>query len=338
MKKHNRPRIMIAATGSGSGKTSITCGLLQALINKGIKPSSFKCGPDYIDPMFHTEVLGVQSRNLDLFFMEENIANYLLCKNSKDTDFAVIEGVMGYYDGLAGNSIKCSSYDLARATKTPVILIADCKGMSLSVAALVKGFLEFKKNSNIQSVILNRIPPMLYPDIKEIIQEEVGVQVLGYLPTLRDCALQSRHLGLITAGEIENFKEIITELAKQIASTVDLDGILKIGRNAPPVGYEFTGELATLSSMLNRNNQHLCKDSVVDCPRETSNVKIAVAMDQAFCFYYRDNLDLLEELGAEILPFSPLVDEALPEGTQGLILGGGYPELYLNQLSNSSSL
>ena len=356
MKQHIIPRIMIAAAGSGSGKTSITCGLLQALLNKKKRLASFKCGPDYIDPMFHSEVLGIKSRNLDLFFMEENAVNYLLCKNAKEADFAVIEGVMGYYDGLAGNSTECSSYDLARVTKTPVILVADCKGMSVSVVALIKGFVEFREDSNIQGILLNRIPAVLFDDTKKLIQEEIGVPVLGYLPTLKDCSLESRHLGLITAQEIGNLKEIIDKLAEQITDTVDLDKILQIGQEAPPIGYETTGELQVLNSIIKNRNLDLSRDSHTDCTGTVTNngdgqlkccqqphphntfVKIAVAMDKAFCFYYQDNLDLLEELGAEILPFSPLEDKALPAGAQGLILGGGYPELYLEQLSGNQGM
>lgn len=316
MEQKNIPRIMVAAAGSGSGKTTVTCGLLQAFLNRGVKPASFKCGPDYIDPMFHSEILGIKSRNLDLFFTDESTTKYLLSKNSGAADLAVLEGVMGYYDGLAGKSTDCSSYDLARKTRTPVILVADCKGMSVSVAALIKGFTEMRRDHGVRGVILNRIPPMLYEEIRSLIEEELSVEVLGYLPEMPDCRLESRHLGLVTAKEIGNLKEILTKLARQTETSVDLDRILEISNSAPPVSYH--------------------TDGIKKVPGRS--VKIAVAMDKAFCFYYQDNLELLEELGAEIVPFSPLEDEALPEGVQGLILGGGYPELYLEELSKNKTM
>lgn len=342
MEERRIPRIMIAAAGSGSGKTTITCGLLQALLNRGKKPASFKCGPDYIDPMFHSEVLGIRSRNLDLFFTDENTVKYLFCRNAESAGVAVLEGVMGYYDGLAGKSSDCSSYDLARKTGTPVILVADCRGMSVSAAALVKGFAEMRRDHGIRGVILNRIPPALYNDIKNIIEEETGLEVLGYLPDLPDCRLESRHLGLVTAKEIGNLKEIIDRLAGQMEATVNLDRILTISEKAPPVVFQIPDELDLIRK--NRFNRHEVEDlnpktAEQSCVSESEKtVKIAVAMDQAFCFYYRDNLELLEELGAELVPFSPLKDCTIPEGSRGLILGGGYPELYLEELSKNGTM
>lgn len=315
------PRFMIAAAESGSGKTTVTCGLLQAFLNRGLKPASFKCGPDYIDPMFHSEVLGIRSGNLDLFFADENTTKYLLCRNAGSADPAVLEGVMGYYDGLAGKSADCSSYDLARKTQTPVILIVDCKGMSVSAAAVVKGFLALRGDHGIKGVILNRIPPSLYEDLKLLIEEELEIEVLGYLPVMPDCGLESRHLGLVTAQEVGNLKEITARLAGQMEASVDLDRILEISREAPPIGFQMPEEIRRIRE-------------AVPAP----SVKIAVAMDKAFCFYYQDNLELLEELGAEIVPFSPLEDKCLPPDVQGLILGGGYPELYLEQLSKNRTM
>jgi len=332
MEQRTIPRIMIAAAGSGSGKTTVTCGLLQAFLNRGKKLASFKCGPDYIDPMFHSEVLGIKSRNLDLFFTDEDTTKYLLCKNAGTADLAVLEGVMGYYDGLAGKSTDCSSYDLARKTQTPGILVVDCKGMSVSIVALIKGFIEMRRDHGIRGVILNRIPPMLYEDIKRLIEEELSLEVLGYLPVLADCQLESRHLGLVTAKEIGNLKEILARLAEQTEASVDLDRILELAKEASPIPYQVPEEIKKIlekaSSVLN--------PSVVNSA--IPPVKIAVAMDKAFCFYYQDNLELLEELGAEIVPFSPLKDGVLPAGIKGLILGGGYPELYLEQLARNKSM
>ncbi|HYE69522.1 MAG TPA: cobyrinate a,c-diamide synthase [Anaerovoracaceae bacterium] len=332
MEQRKIPRIMIAAAGSGSGKTTVTCGLLQAFLNRGKKLTSFKCGPDYIDPMFHSEVLGIKSRNLDLFFTDDATTKYLLSKNAGTADLAVIEGVMGYYDGLAGKSADCSSYDLARKTQTPVILVVDCKGMSVSIVALVKGFMEMRRDHSIRGAILNRIPPMLYEDIKSLIEEELSLEVLGYLPVMADCQLESRHLGLVTATEIGNLKEILATLAEQTEATLNLDRILEIAEEALPIHWQIPLEIKKIreesSNALNSS----------DANRAVPTARIAVAMDKAFCFYYQDNLELLEELGAEIVPFSPLADETLPAGIQGLILGGGYPELYLEQLSRNKSM
>lgn len=335
MESKRMPRIILGAAGSGSGKTTVTCGLLQALKNRGMKLASFKCGPDYIDPMFHTEVLGVPSRNLDLFFTEEKTTRHLFAQNAKAADFAVIEGVMGYYDGLAGKSTACSTYDLARKTGTPGILVVDCKGMSLSVLALVKGFFQLYEDSGLRGVILNRLSPMLYPDIKGKIEEELGIPVFGYLPEMKDCCFESRHLGLVTAGEITDIRETIGRIAKQVEASVDLDAILRLGEEAEPFVLEETSALAGFG----RAN---CDGSARVAGKEPGQteekVRIAVAKDKAFCFYYQDNLDLLEDLGAELVSFSPLADEALPTNIQGLILGGGYPELYLEQLSGNQTM
>lgn len=333
MEQRTIPRIMIAAAGSGSGKTTVTCGLLQAFLNRGLSPASFKCGPDYIDPMFHSEVLGIKSRNLDLFFTGENTAKYLLCKNGEKAAPAVLEGVMGYYDGLAGKSTEASSYDLARKTETPVILVVDCKGMSVSIAALVKGFVEMRPDHGIRGVILNRIPAAIYEDIKAIIEEELNLPVLGYLPVLHDCTLESRHLGLVTAKEIGNLKEILSRLAVQMEQSVQLDRILSLAEEAPPVSFEIPEELRQIRGPITGSSGEIGIDGQPEQP-----ARIGVAMDKAFCFYYQDNLDLLKELGAEIVPFSPLEDRALPEGIQGIILGGGYPELHLKQLSENKTM
>ncbi len=332
MEQKTIARIMIAAAGSGSGKTTVTCGLLQAFLKRGKKPASFKAGPDYIDPMFHSEVLGIKSRNLDLFFTDESVTKYLLCKNAGTADLAVLEGVMGYYDGLAGKSTDCSSYDLARKTQTPVILVVDCKGMSVSIVALIKGFMELRRDHSIRGVILNRISPMLYEDSKSLIEEELSLEVLGYLPVMTDCRLESRHLGLVTAKEVGNLQEIITRVADQMEASVDLGRILAIAKEAPPINFDIPEGIKNIRE--HASDPHNPSDTNFTL----QSVKIAVAMDKAFCFYYQDNLELLEELGAEIVPFSPLENETLPSDIRGLILGGGYPELYLERLSGNKTM
>lgn len=310
------PRIMLAAPASGSGKTLITCGILQAFKNRGLKLSAFKCGPDYIDPMFHGRILGISSKNLDTYFTNDETTRYLFAREAMNADFSVLEGVMGYYDGLAGISMKASAYDVAKVTKTPVVLIINAKGMSTSIAALVQGFLQFQKDSHIAGVILNHVSSGLYPRMKQQIEELLPVKVLGYVPTISEYVIESRHLGLVTPDEIENLLEKLEGLAKVLETTIDLNALLTLGEQAE--------ELEVVEP---------------DFPNyQAFNVRIAVAKDEAFCFFYRDNLELLERLGAELTFFSPIHDKKLPENISGLIFYGGYPELYAKQLSENHSM
>lgn len=308
-------RILIGAVNSGSGKTTITCGLMQALINRKQKVTSFKCGPDYIDPMFHSKVIGADSRNLDSFFNDENTVRYLMKEGMKNSDISVVEGVMGYYDGVSLKDTTASSYEIAKITDTPVILVVNCRGMSISVLPVIKGFLEFKKDSKIKGVILNNMSKMIYTDIKELIEEELNIKVLGYVPKLTDCTIESRHLGLVTPNDISDLKKKLNVLAECLEETIDIDEIIKIAGQAPEIQ---------------------CEE--VKVPKIESRLKIAVALDEAFCFYYKDNLNILERMGAKIEYFSPLRDKCVPEDADGLILGGGYPELYAKALSENKSM
>lgn len=310
------PRILLAAGASGSGKTLITCGLLQVLVNRGLKVASFKCGPDYIDPMFHSRVIGTRSRNLDTFFTDGDRTRYLLAKNASDCEIAVMEGVMGYYDGVGGITSRASAYDLASTTDTPVILIVNSRGMSVSLAAYVKGFLEYKKDSHICGVIFNKMSPMLYPRMKKLLEEELSVKVLGYVPKVEDCVIESRHLGLVLPDEIPQLRERLQKLAKILEDTLEIDEILKLAADASEV-----------QAAEPRISFHLEK-----------TVRIGVAEDEAFCFYYKDNFRLLKSMGAELVTFSPMRDEHLPENLKGLILGGGYPELNARELEANVSM
>ena len=238
MKKSNFPRVMLAAGASGSGKTMITCGILQALQNRNMKVSAFKCGPDYIDPLFHEKVLKTKSRNLDTFFTEEEMTRYLFAKNAAGSDLSVIEGVMGYYDGLGGISTTASAYDLARVTQTPAVLIVNTNGMSLSVLAHIKGFLEYKEKSQIKGVILNRMSPMLYKEMKQMIESELHIRCYGCVPTVEDCFLESRHLGLVLPGEVELLEEKLKKLAGILEETLDIDGLLELAATAPEISGE----------------------------------------------------------------------------------------------------
>lgn len=308
------PRIMISAPASNSGKTMVTCGILRALVKRGLRTRAFKCGPDYIDPMFHSKIVGVPSRNLDTFFTGEEDTVTLFCKNA-GPDISVVEGVMGHYDGVGGITSQGGSYDLSRVTKTPVMLVVNGKGMSLSLVPLIKGFLEYKADSRIMGVILNQISPMLYERMKEVIERELPVKVYGYLPKREDCAVKSRYLGLVTPHELKNLKEQQDMLAKQIEETVNLDGLIKLAREAEELPFILWQKKA---------EKKLCK--------------IAVARDEAFCFYYEDNLDFLREQGCELVFFSPMRDRTLPEDIHGLLLGGGYPELYAKALSENREM
>ncbi len=304
---------MIAGTNSGCGKTTITCAVLRALINRGLKTAAFKCGPDYIDPMFHTEIIGAKSRNLDLFLCGEQVTKYLLKKNSENSDISVIEGVMGYYDGLGLDNVLYSSCDLSNKTGTPVILVVNCDGMSYSVVALIKGYLDFYQN-HIVGVILNNISEGMYLSYKASIEKHLNLKVLGFMPRQKIAIFESRHLGLVTAEEVTLLDEKVGILAKMAQEYIDLEAIISLAKSAPPL---------------------VCEEVVIE---KQNPVKIAVARDKAFCFYYEDNLELLRQMGAMLIPFSPLEDVALPEDIDGLILGGGYPELYLEKLSKNTSM
>ena len=309
-------RIMLAGVSSGCGKTTVTCAVLQALVDRKLRVGAFKCGPDYIDPMFHSRIIGAKSANLDLFFFSENTLRYLLAKNSRDRDISVIEGVMGYYDGAGLASTRASSWETACAADTPVVLVVSAKGAALSVLAVIQGFLDFQEDSRICGVILNRCTAMTYQGLANAIRERFGgrVEPLGFLPEMPDCVIGSRHLGLVTAAEIEDLREKMHRLARHAEETIDLDGLLALARNAPPLAFE-----------------------PVELP-EYGPIRVGAARDRAFCFYYEDSLEALTEMGAELIAFSPLADPDLPEGLDGLYLGGGYPELYAKQLAENASM
>ena len=311
------PRILLAGTNSGCGKTTVTCAVLQALVNRRLKVGAFKCGPDYIDPMFHSRIIGAKSANLDLFFFEENTLKYLLADNAADRDISVIEGVMGYYDGMGITSSDASTYQTAAVTDTPVVLVVNAKGISYSVLAVIQGFLSLKSDHHICGVILNQCSPMTYPALAQMIRRHFGaaVEPLGYLPPMPECSLKSRHLGLVTAEEIQNLQEMMHRLAAQAEKSIDLDALVSLARRAAPVTWQ-----------------------PIPLPRFDQSIRIAVAQDRAFCFYYADSLRALEKMGAQLIPFSPIADGSLPPDIHGLYLGGGYPELYAEALSANLSM
>lgn len=323
------PRVMISAYASGSGKTTVTCGILQALKNRGVDVAACKCGPDYIDPMFHKSAIGIFSKNIDLFFEQQEQCISLFKKHAKGRDIVVTEGVMGYYDGLSMTSDTASSYDVARTLKMPVILVLNAKGMALSVIAVLKGMIEYRDNSNIQGVILNNVSKMVFDSIAPVIESELGIKALGYLPHDEDITIDSRHLGLVTPENIADIKNRLEKLSETVEETIDIYEILRIANTAPELenddkyNYQIEADIEKYKQTL--QEKHF-------------SPRIAVAMDEAFCFYYQDNLDILQEFGCTLVPFSPLRDKKLPENIDGMILGGGYPELYAEELSRNESM
>lgn len=303
------PRILVAAPGSGSGKTLLTTGLLTLFQNRGIRCRSFKCGPDYIDPMFHKYVLGIDSCNLDSFFLSQEELRVLFRKRAAEAELSILEGVMGYYDGIGGNSTAASTYEVAKITDTPVILVLDGKGSSLSLAAQVKGFLDYRKDSHICGVILNKTNKMVGERLRPEI-EKLGVRYLGAVPVCETMDIKSRHLGLTMPQEQSELRGHLNAFAKQLEECLNVEEILELA------GYSKKDEIRP-----------------IDSESESPTSRMAVAMDEAFCFYYQENLDFLRQHGWEVVPFSPLHDTALPEQVHAILLGGGYPELYAKELS-----
>jgi len=309
------PRLVFAAPHSGSGKTTVVCAFLQALHRRGTDLCSFKCGPDYIDPMFHRQGLGVPSCNLDLFFAPPQTVRWLFARRAAGRSLAVVEGVMGYYDGVAGE-YPASTAHLARELGAPAVLVADARGAGLSLAAEVKGFCDFMPPSGLGAVVLNRCTEQQYRRLAPVLERETGLKAAGFLPPLPDCALESRHLGLVTPAETSALARKLDQLGETALRTLDIDLLLALAGTAPALD---------------------CPEPPLPAPAE-GHPRIAVAKDKAFCFYYADNVELLERLGAELVPFSPLADYGLPQGVSALYLGGGYPELFAETLSANAAL
>lgn len=302
-------RILIAGTGSGSGKTTVTCAILQALKNRDLKAISFKCGPDYIDPMFHSKIIAADSFNLDSFFCGKDMLLQLLDEHGRNADISLIEGVMGYYDGGIG-----SAFDIARMTETGVILVVDCKGMGESIGAIMKGFLTFRQQNNIIGFIFNRLPLRL-AELAERLCHELNTTFFGIMPQ-SDFIFESRRLGLVTPDEIPDINRKIADLGNLAEENIFIDKILKYSEHPLPAYVQY-------------NIAPLFFDV---------KPKIAVAYDEAFCFIYKDNIALLKKLGCNIEFFSPIHDKQLPSDISGLILYGGYPELHLENLSSNKTM
>ncbi|HHW47643.1 MAG TPA: cobyrinate a,c-diamide synthase [Clostridiaceae bacterium] len=316
------PRIVIAGTNSGCGKTTVSTGIMGTLTAKGLRVQPFKVGPDYIDPMFHTFITGNASRNLDSWMLDESTVAYLFSRNTGNADIAVVEGVMGMYDGYGGYSDGGSTAHVARIVGAPVILVVNGEGMSLSIVPLIKGFMDFDRDAKVRGVIINNINSEAhFRMLKEMIEEHLGISVLGYLKSMPEVTLASRHLGLVPEGEIKDLRQKIDLLTEELRKTVDLELLLKIA-----------AEGVTHNKIADESFEKDTRFAIKPLP---PGARIAVAKDKAFNFYYRDNLDLLEMLGAELVYFSPLGDTRLPDGINGLYLGGGYPEVFAAQLEEN---
>lgn len=306
-------QFLLAAPRSGSGKTTMTCALLMALKRRGCAPCAFKSGPDYIDPMFHRAVLGVESRSLDLFFSAPETVRALYAKGAAGHGAAVCEGAMGFYDGLGGVSDRASAWHLADTLDLPVLLVVEPKGQSLTLAAELKGLVNFRTPSHIAGILLNNCTARMHALLAPMLEKETGLPVLGFLPKLPEAVIGSRHLGLYTAAEVENLQQKLALLADAAEEHIDWPRLLALCEKEPPALPE-------------------------KAPQPPARVRIAVAQDEAFCFTYAETLEAFRDAGAEVVFFSPLRDTALPENIGGLYLPGGYPELHARELSENTSL
>ena len=306
-------QFLLAAPRSGSGKTTMTCALLMALKRRGCAPCAFKSGPDYIDPMFHRAVLGVESRSLDLFFSAPETVRALYAKGAAGHGAAVCEGAMGFYDGLGGVSDRASAWHLADTLDLPVLLVVEPKGQSLTLAAELKGLVNFRTPSHIAGILLNNCTARMHALLAPMLEKETGLPVLGFLPKLPEAVIGSRHLGLYTAAEVENLQQKLALLADAAEEHIDWPRLLALCEKEPPA-------------------------LPVQPEMPPARVRIAVAQDEAFCFTYAETLEAFRDAGAEVVFFSPLRDTALPENIGGLYLPGGYPELHARELSENTSL
>ncbi len=308
-------KIMFAAMASDSGKTSVTCGMLALLARRGLDPCAFKCGPDYIDPMFHRSVIGVPSHNIDLYMCSKDLAREMFNRYSAGHGAAVVEGVMGYYDGLSGTSIKASACDVAETMGLPVFLVVRPKGTALTLAAQIKGMVEFRKPTHIRGIILNDSSEMYCKQMSGVIESQTGVPVIGYIPHVEGAEFKSRHLGLYTAGEIDDLTARISKLADAMEQGINIERLISLSTDeddpVPPAVPQNKAEHAPI---------------------------IAVAKDEAFNFIYEETIDTLRDHGAQIRYFSPVHDQAVPQGASGIYIPGGYPELYCTELEKNSSM
>ena len=311
-------KVLIAGTGSGVGKTTISLGIMQALTKRNLKVQPYKVGPDYIDPSYHTFITNRYSRNLDSYMLDDEKIKYIVKNSSKDADISVIEGVMGLYDGYGIDLDDCTSSYTSKLLKTPVILVINAKAMATSAAAMVLGYKMLDENVNIAGVITNNVrSESHYLLLKEAIEKYTGVEVLGYFPPNKEFSLESRHLGLIPSVEMDSLKTKFDNLADEIEKYIDIDRIIEIAESE---------EFDTSFNLQEFIDEHNCKDKT-----------IAIAYDKAFNFYYRENIELFEKLGMKIEYFSPINDKEVPV-CDYIYIGGGFPEIFAKELHNNKNI
>jgi cobyrinic acid a,c-diamide synthase len=309
--------LIVAGTHSGVGKTTVTLALMAALCRRGLTVQPFKAGPDFIDPGHHTAVCGRPSRNLDTWMLSEDMLRSLFARAAAGADVCIIEGVMGLFDGRSAEDPSGSTAHLAKLLDAPVLLVVDAAATAASIAAVVKGFAELEPAVRVAAVLCNRVAgPRHYQHLEPAIRRHTRVEPAGWLPRRADWHIPERHLGLVTQGDLCDTARVLDleQLAAAFEATVNVDMLLQLGGSC-----HFKGVLEVAGG--------------TGLPPTARRARIAVARDAAFCFYYQDNLDLLEAAGAELVFFSPVHDECLPDNSDGVYLGGGYPELHADGLA-----
>ncbi|MFJ1846180.1 MULTISPECIES: cobyrinate a,c-diamide synthase [unclassified Streptomyces] len=321
----NVPRLVIAAPSSGSGKTTVATGLMAAFAGRGLAVSAHKVGPDYIDPGYHTLATGRPGRNLDAYMCGPELVAPLFAHGALGCDLAVVEGVMGLYDGAAGHGELASTAQVAKLLRAPVVLVVDASSQSRSVAALVHGFASWDPQVRIGGVILNKVGSQRHEALLREALDESGVPVLGVLRRTERVAVPSRHLGLVPVAERRgDAVDAVAAMADRVRAGCDLDALMALARSAPAVPGAVWDAVEAVGG---------ARDGAA--PRLQ---RVAVAAGAAFTFSYAEHTELLAAAGAEVVPFDPLRDEALPEGTRGLVVGGGFPEVYAPELSANEPL
>ncbi|MFD6182744.1 cobyrinate a,c-diamide synthase [Streptomyces goshikiensis] len=341
----NIPRLVIAAPSSGSGKTTVATGLMAAFSERGLAVSPHKAGPDYIDPGYHALATGRPGRNLDAFMCGPELVAPLFAHGAAGCDLAVVEGVMGLYDGAAGRGELASTAQVAKLLRAPVVLVVDASSQSRSVAALVHGFASFDPQVRLGGVILNKVGSDRHEAMLREALEEAGMPVLGVLRRAPQVAAPSRHLGLVPVAERRaDALAAVSALADQVRAGCDLEALLALARTAPALSCEaWSPERALFPhpAPSGRHQPHPASPAFeARGPGRSPGGRpvVAVAGGAAFTFSYAEHAELLTAAGAEVVPFDPLRDEALPRGTTGLVIGGGFPEVYAPELSANEPL
>lgn len=334
--------IVIAGVSSGSGKTTLTIGLMRSLKDRGLKVGAFKAGPDYIDPMFHRMAIDDCSYNLPSWMIEDSTLRYLYQKRSEDKDISIVEGVMGYFDGHSADSILGSTAHLANAINEGVLLIMDASSMALTSAAIINGLVTFHQPTAIKGVIFNKIRSKMHYDLlKSCVETHTPVKCFGYLMPADEIQLESRHLGLVQASEDQAIESKIVKMKELVEATVQVDEILAKFSNRP---FDVSESICIESERVGENSEELYRNEKIkqtlnnckDLIEQSGGLRLGIAKDQAFSFYYDENLETLRELGVELIPFSPLKDSKVPEECDALYLGGGYPEVFSKELEANS--